>query len=144
VAEKDYIVVVQCEIAKQRCSGYHCEKAFHERTGGFAVYPKEREHRIISITCGGCCGKAVQRKLTHLARKIRKAEAIEKDRIVVQLASCITLDNFHSPRCMFTEYMKEVIARTGIECREDTHRSAKASGRRAAGHYKRTENHETS
>jgi predicted metal-binding protein len=137
MADKDYIVVVQCEIAKQRCSGYHCERAFHQRTGGFAAYPKEREHRVLTLTCGGCCGKAVQRKLTHLARKIKKNEGVERDRIVVQLASCITRDNAHSPRCLFTEYMKDIIARTGIECREDTHVNAKSEGRRASGKWKR-------
>jgi predicted metal-binding protein len=135
--EKDYIVVVQCEIVKQRCSGYHCERAFHERTGGFAAYPKDREHRVLTLTCGGCCGKAVQRKLTHLVRKMKKAEGIGKDRIVVQLATCITRDNFHSPRCLFTDYMKELIARTGIECREDTHVSRTAESRRTSGSYKR-------
>jgi len=137
LAEKDYIVVVQCEIVKQRCPGYFCEKALHERADGFAAYPKGGDLRIIYITCGGCCGKAVQRKLTLLARKIKEQEGIGKDRIVVQLSSCITRDNFHSPQCMFTDYMKELIARAGIECREDTHLSAKAEGRRASGKYKR-------
>jgi len=44
--DKDYIAVVQCDIVKERCSGYYCEKAFHERTGGFAAYPKDRAGRI--------------------------------------------------------------------------------------------------
>jgi predicted metal-binding protein len=136
VAEKDYVIVVQCEIVKQRCSGYHCEKAFHERSGGFAAYPKDRQPRMLAITCGGCCGKAVQRKLTHLVRNIKKQEGIDKDRLVVHLSSCITLDNYHSPRCLFTDYMKEVIARTGIEIRENTHLDAKAVARRAGGPYK--------
>jgi len=35
VKEKDYIVIVQCHIVKERCPGYFCEKAFNERTGGF-------------------------------------------------------------------------------------------------------------
>jgi hypothetical protein len=36
---KDYIAIVQCHIVKERCSGYFCERAFHHRLGGFAVYP---------------------------------------------------------------------------------------------------------
>ncbi len=40
-AEKDYIVVVQCHIAMQRCSGWACEQAFHQREGGFSVYPAD-------------------------------------------------------------------------------------------------------
>jgi len=133
--DKDYIVVVQCEIVKERCSGYFCEKAFHERADGFAAYVKDKPYRIIYLTCGGCCGRAVQRKLTHLARLLKKQEGLDRDRIVVQLSSCITKDNFHSPRCMFADYMKELIARAGFECREDTHLSPKAEGRRVKGVY---------
>ena len=134
--DTDYIVVVQCEIVKQRCSGYYCEKAFHERAGGFAAYAKDKPLRVLYLTCGGCCGRAVQRKLTHLARQIKKAEGIERDRIVVQLSSCITKDNFHSPRCMFADYMKGLIARAGFACREDTHLSPKAESRRVKGVYR--------
>jgi len=135
VPDKDYIVVVQCEIVKERCSGYYCEKAFHERADGFAAYDKDKDYRLLTLTCGGCCGKAVQRKLTHLGRKIQKNEGIGRDRIVVQLSSCITQDNYHSPRCMFVDYMKELIGRAGFEVREDTHLNPKAEERRAKGVY---------
>jgi predicted metal-binding protein len=136
-ADKDYIVVIQCEITKQRGSGYRCEKAFQERSGGFGAYPKDRAYRINFLTCGGCCGKAVQRKLTHLARQLQEHEGLGRDRIVAQLASCITKDNYHSPRCPFAGYMKELIARAGIECREDTHTSPRAEQRRTEGRYRR-------
>ena len=43
--EKDYVVIVQCDLVKQRCSGYFCEKAFTERTGGFSDYPKDKAFR---------------------------------------------------------------------------------------------------
>ena len=39
--EIEYIVVVQCHIVKERCSGYLCEYAFSERTGSFSKYPKD-------------------------------------------------------------------------------------------------------
>lgn len=133
--DKDYIVIVQCDIVKQRCSGYYCEKAFHDRADGFADYPREKVYRTLYMTCGGCCGKAIQRKLTHLAQQLKKAEGVGKDRIVVHLSSCITKDNHHSPRCLFTDYMKELLARADIDCREDTHLSAKAEERRAEGQY---------
>ena len=133
----DYIVVVQCHLVKQRCSGYFCEKAFHERKGGFADLPAGRDFRVIYMDCGGCCGKAVQRKLTHLARQAKK-DGIGRDRIVVQLASCITKDNYHSPRCPTAEYIQEIIARTGIACREDTVISDKAAQRRRDGTYRTT------
>ena len=137
LAKKDYVAIVQCHIVKQRCSGYYCEKAFHDRADGFAVYDRGTPYRILFMTCGGCCGRAVQRKLTHLGRQIQKNEGIGRDRIVVQLSSCITKDNFHSPRCLFVDYMKELIARAGFEVREDTHLNPKAEERRATGVYGR-------
>ena len=97
--DKDYIAVLQCHIVKERCSGYGCEKAFHERSGGFSAYSKDKAYRVLYLTCGGCCGRATQRKLSNLIRRIKKEEAITKDRIVVQLASCLTKDNFHSSPC---------------------------------------------
>jgi hypothetical protein len=39
--QKDYLVIVQCHIVKERCPGYLCEKAFYERTGGFADYRQD-------------------------------------------------------------------------------------------------------
>ena len=137
VDDKDYVVVVQCHLVKQRCSGYYCEKSFHERTGGFAAYPKDKTYRVLYMTCGGCCGKAVQRRLTHLARLIQKHEGVGRDRIVVQFSSCITRDNYHSPRCPFADYMKELVARAGFRSREDTHLSPLAEKRRAEGRYAR-------
>lgn len=136
-ADIDYLVIVQCDIVRQRCSGYFCEKAFHERADGFAAYPEDKPLRALYMTCGGCCGKGIQRRLTHLARCLQKNEAVPRDRIVVQLSSCITRDNYHSPRCPFADYMKELIARAGLRCREDTHLSPVAEQRRAEGRYAR-------
>jgi len=133
--DKTYIVAVQCHITKERCSGYSCERAFHERTGGFADYPKDALVRFLPVTCGGCCGKGVLRKLTNLTRRIKKDEGIDKDRVVVHLASCMTKDNFHSPRCMFTDYIKTLVARAGLDCREDTHISPASEKRRQEGVY---------
>ena len=133
--DKDYVAIVQCEIVKQRCSGYFCEKAFNERTGGFSDYPKDKAYRTLYMTCGGCCGRALQRKLSHLARKIKAREGIGKDRLVVQLSSCITQDNFHAPPCPHLGYLKTIIARLGIEVREDTSISELAEKRRAEGVY---------
>jgi len=135
LAEKDYVVIVQCHIVKERCSGYLCERAFHERTGGFADYPADRAYRHINLTCGGCCGRALQRKLVNLKNQLRKREGIEKDRIVVQLSSCITKDSFHGPRCPHLDYLKTLVERLGIDIREDTRISPKSEQRRADGMY---------
>lgn len=133
--DKDYVVIVQCHIVKERCSGYFCEKAFTDRTGGFAAYPKDKAYRMLNMTCGGCCGKAVQRKLTHLARKLKKGEGMGKERIVVQLSSCMTKDNYHSTPCPHLDYLKGLIAKIGLDVREDTRVSRTSEKRREDGVY---------
>ena len=133
--DKDYIAVVQCHLVKQRCSGYFCEKAFHERTGGFAGYGQDKAYRTLYLTCGGCCGRALHRKLSNLVQKIEQRESIEKDRIVVHFSSCITKDNYHGPPCPHLDYLKTLVARLGVDVREDTAISAKAKQRREAGEY---------
>ena len=134
--EKDYIAVVQCHLVKQRCSGYFCEKAFHERTGGFSGYAPDRTYRTLHLTCGGCCGLPLHRKLSNLIHKIKDKEGIEKDRIVVQLSSCITKDNYHGPPCPHLDYLKDLIARLGLDVSENTSISQKAEERRKSGVYR--------
>ena len=134
--DKDYIVVVQCQLVKQRCSGYYCEKAFHERTGGFAGYAKDKAYRVLYLTCGGCCGRPLHRLLSHLVRKISR-EGLEKGKIVVQLSSCITKDNHHGPPCPHLDYLKALVAKLGLDLREDTVISQTAEQRRADGVYSR-------
>ena len=136
MSDKNYIVVVQCHIVKEVCSGYYCEKAFNERSGGFADYSKDQPLRILYLTCGGCCGKAVHRKLSNFLKKAGKNEGITKEQVVVHLSSCITKDNYHAPRCPHIDYIKAMIGRFGLDVREDTRISHKAQQRREAGIYK--------
>jgi predicted metal-binding protein len=133
LAEKDYVVVVQCHLVKQRCSGYGCESSFHHRTGGFAAYPAEKHYRHLKFTCGGCCGMATQRKLAGLLRKLKKEEDVAPEQVVVQLASCITRDNYHSPVCPHVDYIKTLISRLKVDCRDDTVISQLAEKRRREG-----------
>ena len=135
LSQKDYIVIVQCHIVKERCPGYLCEKAFHERTGGFSDYPQDKQYRVINLTCGGCCGRALHRKLTLLKRTLKKKEGIDKDKIVVQLSSCITKDNYHAPPCPHKDYLKALIEKVGIDYREGTEINEKSQQRRAEGVY---------
>ncbi len=135
LAQKQYIVLVQCEIVKERCPGYLCEKAFHERTGGFAQYPKDKAYRILTLTCGGCCGRATHRKLTQFLRTIGKKEGISKDQIVVQLSSCITNDNFHAPPCPHLDYLKTLISRIGLDVVDASVIDEKSEQRRREGVY---------
>jgi predicted metal-binding protein len=90
---------------------------------------------MLNMTCGGCCGRAVQRKLSNLTRRIKKQEDIGKDRIVVQLSSCITKDNFHAPPCPHLDYLKALIAKLGLDVREDTIIYEKSEKRRKEGLY---------
>jgi predicted metal-binding protein len=135
LAQKQYIVLVQCEIVKERCPGYLCEKAFNERTGGFAQYPKDKAYRILTLTCGGCCGRATHRKLTQFLRTIAKKEGISKDQIVVQLSSCITNDNFHAPPCPHLDYLKTLISRIGLDVVDASVIDEKSEQRRREGVY---------
>ena len=132
---KDYVVIVQCHIVKERCPSYLCEKAFHERSGGFAIYPKEKQYRMLNMTCGGCCGRAVHRKLSSLIRRIKKKEGIDKDKIVVQLSSCITKDNFHASPCPHLEYIRGLLKKLELDVYEDTVISEKSTLRRESGIY---------
>jgi predicted metal-binding protein len=133
--QKEYLVIVQCDIVKQRCPGYLCEKAFYERTGGFAAYPQDKSYRVIHLTCGGCCGRALHRKLTLLKRTLKKKENIEKDKIIVQLSSCITKDNYHAPPCPHRDYIQALITRIGIDFLNDTVINEKSRHRREEGVY---------
>lgn len=132
---KKYVVIVQCHIVHERCSGYFCERSFHFRDGGFKDLPADSGIRMLSLTCGGCCGRAVQRKLSHLLTKIEKKEGITRDQVLVQLSSCISKDNYHGPRCPHLEYLKEIIGRLKVDVGLDTAISRKAEERRAAGCY---------
>ncbi len=133
--EKDYLVVIQCDIARQRCSGYFCEKAFHERSGGFAEYPSAKALRTLYLTCGGCCGLAVHRLLSDLIQRIKKAEGVEKDRIAVRLSSCMAKDNYHGPPCPHLDYIKGLIARLGLDVGEGTQIGQKSTRLRQSGVY---------
>lgn len=109
ITEKDYVVVVQCDIVMERCSGYYCEKAFNERAGGFAVYPGDKAYRTLYLTCGGCCGRAVHRKVYDLIAAIKEEEGVAKDKIIVHLSSCITRESYHGPKCPHIDYLKDMI-----------------------------------
>jgi predicted metal-binding protein len=133
---KTYVVVVQCDIVMQRCSGYLCEHAFSTRTGGFEGYAQKKTFRTIYMTCGGCCGRAVHRKLNDLIRMIKKAEKIKRDQIVVHLASCITRDNYHASPCPHLDYLKGLIeGKLKLDLKEDTYISKKSSKLREKGIY---------
>lgn len=106
------VVIIQCQIAHNRCSGFACSHSFYERRGKFADYPQGLPY--ISFTCGGCCGKSVAAKLEHLSRKLREKTDIKADDVVVHLASCMVTDNHHYDRCPHVDYIKSIVAKKGF------------------------------
>ncbi len=131
-----YVVVVQCHIVKERCSGYLCEHAFSQRTGGFSDYPSDAPIRFLSLTCGGCCGRAIHRKLSNLISQLKKKEDVDKEHIRVHLSSCIAFDSHHGPPCPHKDYLRTMIAdKLGLEIIEGSRVSALTDKRRTDGLY---------
>ena len=133
-----YIVVLQYHIVKERCSGFFCEDAFWNRTGGFEDYPSGESIRHLNITCGGCSGRATLRKLSNLLKLLRKNTTISSDEIILHFSSCICKENFHGPKCPHYDYLKELVERKGLRWREGTRISEIAEQRRdSEGHWSR-------
>jgi predicted metal-binding protein len=114
-----------------------CDRAFVNRTGGFEGLSLTDGARKISFTCGGCCGRALHRKLVLLKKKAKQFDNIEPEEILVKLASCISTDNYHGPPCPHLAYLKELTRKVGLPFSCDTTISKKAEEKRAAGVYKR-------
>lgn len=131
--EPKYIIIIQCDIAHNRCSGYACTNAFYNKEGMFSVY--KDTVRYISFTCGGCCGKGVAAKLEHLAVKL-KNNGISKEDVVIHLSSCMTTNNYHYDRCPNVDYIKSIVARKGFRnVVEGSYISKNATMKRAKGIY---------
>ncbi|WZL72868.1 CGGC domain-containing protein [Clostridiaceae bacterium 35-E11] len=107
-----YVVIIQCDIAHNRCSGFACTNDFYNRTGKFTSYPQDIKY--ISFTCGGCCGKSVSAKMEHISKSLKKHTEVSKDEVVIHLASCMTTDNHHYDRCPHVEYIKQIIDKKGF------------------------------
>ncbi len=101
-----------------------------------SVRPADKNYRTLYLTCGGCCGRALHRKLNNLIHKSKNKEGITKDKIVVKLSSCTTKDSFHGPACPHLDYLKELIGKLKLDICEHTSISKKAEKRRERGVYK--------
>lgn len=129
------VAIVQCHLVHERCPGYFCDKSFVERTGGFEGLEMTPEVRKLSFTCGGCCGRALHRKLVHLKKKAKSADSIAPEEILVKLASCITTDNYHGPACPHLDYLETIVQKAGLTSSRHTNLSKTAEKRREAGIY---------
>ncbi|MDR1534042.1 MAG: CGGC domain-containing protein, partial [Planctomycetota bacterium] len=113
--EPGYVVVVQCgEATGKVCSGFLCEHAFNSRLDAFAGYPAEQRIRYNAISCGGCPGRAVLRKLVNLTKNLKKRDGLGMESVVVHLSTCIVRPSHHGPRCPHLEYLREQVARAGL------------------------------
>lgn len=131
------VVVIQCAMAKKRCSGYLCMNAFFNREDCFEEYPKDREIRFLPVECGGCCGKSVNSVMTNISRKMAKTGDMKKEEVAVHLSSCMAFDNHHSDRCPFIDNIKEAIIKQGFtNIFEGSKISKTATRKRAEGIYK--------
>jgi predicted metal-binding protein len=134
--ETKYVVLIQCEIARQRCSGFACANAFYNRDDSFKEYGDSV--RYISIPCGGCCGAGLASKLEHFSNKLRKKTDVNKDEVAVHLSSCMVTDNYHHDRCPHTDYIKALVVKKGYKnIVEGTYISKVAEKKREGGEYKR-------
>lgn len=135
--EKGYVVVIQCDqVVNQVCSGFQCEQAFNARTGAFARYPADRKMRFISMSCGGCPGRATLRKLVNLRKNLKKRDGLDAAVVAVHLSSCITRCNHHGPRCPHVDYIVGQVERSGFDAAiEDSRLSPTAEKRRQNGCY---------
>lgn len=135
--EKDYVVVVQCEQATHHvCAGFQCEWAFSSRLDAFARYPADRKVRYLPISCGGCPGRAVTRKLMNLKTGLKKREQRGMESVAVHLSSCITRASHHGPKCPHEDAIKIQVERAGLSWIEDSRISQLAEKRRAEGMYR--------
>ena len=136
LAEKKYIAVVQCHIVKERCSGFLCEKSFHDRSGGFKELEKSEGYRVVHLTCGGCCGRALQRKIYDLIGTSKEYDEIRKDQILVKFSSCITNESHHGPKCPHLDYLVDLMQKLKVDVSFGTHISDRSEERREKGVYK--------
>lgn len=129
-----YVVIIQCDIAHKRCSGFACTNAYYNRDELFKDY--DDNTRYISFTCGGCCGKTIASKLEHFSKKLKAKNNIDKSEVVVHLSSCMVNDNYHYDRCPHIDYIKNIIAKKGYEkVVEGSYISKGATNKRENGQY---------
>lgn len=134
-AEKTYVVVVQCaQAVDAACSGFMCEHAFNRRADAFAAYSTQGV-RYNAMSCGGCPGRPVLRKLVNLRHNLMKREKTGAEKAVVHLSSCIVRASHHGPPCPHLDYIKAQVARAGFDLVEGSRTSRLAEKRRAEGMY---------
>lgn len=129
------IGVIQCDFARERCSGFGCMNSFTQRIDAFTKYPKEAGIMLVPFNCGGCPGRRIPRVVSNLVKRASKKAGIEKDEIVIHLASCMVTDNGHYPPCPHLDYIGKILKRKGMKVKKGSYKSKTATARREAGLY---------
>jgi len=128
------VVVVQCEVARERCAGVHCALSFHRREHFFTGYGPEVFY--VPMSCGGCPGRRVSRLVANVKRVLSRSADIEPEEIAVHLSACVVNESGHYPPCPHLDYIKAILARKGLRVVEGTYVSALAEQRRREGWYR--------
>lgn len=129
------IGIIQCDFAKERCSGFACVNSFHERIDAFTSYPKEDRIMVVPFNCGGCPGRRIGRTTENLIKRAKKKANIEKDEIVIHLSSCMVTDSAHYPPCPHLDYIETILKRKGVKVKKGSYKSKTAQKRRDEGIY---------
>ncbi|MBI5453103.1 MAG: CGGC domain-containing protein [Deltaproteobacteria bacterium] len=129
------IGVIQCDFARERCSGFGCVNSFAERIDAFARYKENEKIMLVPFNCGGCPGRRISRVAANLIKRAKKKAEVEKDEIVIHLASCIVTDNGHYPPCPHIDYIKKILKRKGLKVKRGSYKSKTATRRREEGLY---------
>lgn len=127
------VVIIQCDLVMNRCSGYNCMKSFYLKYKPFQFY--DNSDRYMMMTCGGCCGAKIAAKLEDLSHHLSR-DQVNKSNIIVYLASCICSDNYHRPPCPHLQYIKDIINRKGYPVILGTYISKITTQKRKNGEYK--------
>ncbi|MDO8426981.1 MAG: CGGC domain-containing protein [Deltaproteobacteria bacterium] len=129
------IGIIQCDFAKERCSGFGCVNSFTNRIDGFTAYEGDAGVMAVPFNCGGCPGRRIARTAAHLIKRAKKKADIEKDEIVIHLSSCMVTDNGHYPPCPHLDYIEKILKRKGLKVRKGSYKSKTAQKRRDEGLY---------
>ena len=108
-----YVVTIQCDHSRKRCSGFACSNSFFEKNDAFSGYGEDT--KFLTMTCGGCCGTPVAGYLEHFGSKLKGKTDIKKSEVAVHLATCMVTENRHHDRCPHIDYIKDIIRRNGYE-----------------------------
>mgnify|MGYP001568587234 FL=1 len=129
------IGIIQCDFAKERCSGFGCMNSFSRRIDAFARYKDSTGILAVPFNCGGCPGRRTGRLASNLAKWAKRKSEIDKESIVIHLSSCMVTDNGHYPPCPHLGYIETILKRKGFSVVKGSYKSKTAEKRRGEGLY---------